>query len=351
MGEKAAVATADERTRTTPAELRAAIGRARRPYRWTVATFLALAAFLPILMAVVLPAVAGSAIGLTERVPAVVEAVAGEPRVDKPDKKVPWSVTVSWTDADGVNRQGSADVSATQPPYQVGEQVDVGVLGDNVTLRPASDAGWMLALFVGFAVVCLVIAFLYWRRARAWVSLPGVVAAGTPDRSVVVGAGRPLRRRPSRHLPLETGLVLPVRGSTDAAVFVLDSAAGPDRRSRMPEDGDELEIWDGERASAVHRPADGSWWVTGVDAGRIDAQARGEHQLSAFAKRLVFVLVPLGAILAALGRWQLRDGRGTTGWTLFAAGFVALVAAFVVMSRDRRRSREQDRELHAFTDA
>lgn len=98
------MATADERTRTTPAELRAAIGRARRPYRWAVTAFVALAFLLPVLIAAFLPAVAGSALGLTDRVPAVVQSVAGEPRADNPDKKVPWSVTVSWTDADGVNR-------------------------------------------------------------------------------------------------------------------------------------------------------------------------------------------------------------------------------------------------------
>lgn len=346
------MALADERTATLT-DLRAAIGRARRPYRWTVAAFIPLAVMLPVLIAVVLPAVAGSAIGLTDRVPAVVQSVDGEPRAD-PDKKATWSVTVSWTDADGTAHRASENVSARQRPYQVGEQVDVGVLGDHVTLRPAGDGVWMLASFLGFAAVCLFIAFLYWRRSRAWVSLPGLVAARGPDRTVVVGAGRPLRRRPSRHLPLEKGLLLPFReeaGGSDLGVFVLDRPAGSARGSRMPEDGDELEIWHGDWASAVHRPADGAWWVTGVDSRGIDGQTGGEPKLSAPAKRLLFVLVPLGAILSAVGRWQLRDGHGTAGWSLLVGGFVLIIAAIVVMSRDRRRRPEKEtRPLHSFSD-
>lgn len=246
-------------------------------------------------------------------------------------------------------------MSATQPPYQVGEQVDVGVLGDDVTLRPASETAWMLAIFVGWAAGCLAVGFFYWRRSRAWGPLPEAVLSGRPHRRIVVGEGRPLRRRPSRRLPLETGLVMPIRTPDPAAgpgaIFVLDRATGSASGSRMPEDGDELEIWDGARASAVHRPADGSWWVTGVDAQDIGIDGRSEHRLSPSAKRIVIPLVLIGALAVATPRFLRGDGMQVLSWSLFAGGFAMLIVAIVVMSRDRRRSREQDRELHSFTDA
>lgn len=338
---------------STSEGLRAAVSRARRPYRWTVAAWFGIAIMLPVLISLFLPAVAADAVGLTERVPGVVQSVTGEPRVDQPDKKVSWTVTVEWTDGQGVTHQAAEDVSAVKAPYRVGEQVEVGAFGDHATLRPASDAVWMLTLFLGFAAVCLVIALVYWRRSRAWSPLPQAVSGGRPDRSAVVGAGRPLRRRPSRYLPLEHGVVLPFResGST-GSVFVLDRAAGNASASRMPQEGDELEIWDGARASAVHRPADGAWWVTGVDARNLDPDAPSEHKLSAGAKRWVIPLVLLGAFAVAAARWLIRDGMGLVGWTLFAAGSGSVIAAIVVMSRDRRRpaGRRREEKLRSFSE-
>ena len=342
------MASADGRTiGSAPQGLRAAIARARRPYRWTVTAWFGIAVMLPVLISLALPAVAADAFGLTERVPAVVQSVTGQPRVDEPDKKVSWSVTVEWTDGQGATHQAAENVSAVKAPYRVGEQVEVGAFGDHATLRPASDAVWMLTVFLGFAAVCLAIAFVYWRRSRAWLPLPQAVSAGRPNRSVVVGEGRPLRRRPSRYLPLEKGVVLPFRGpGSTGSVFALD------RGGRMPQDGDGLEIWDGDRASAVHRPADGAWWVTGVDAGDLDPAAPGEHKLSVGAKRWVIPLVLFGAIVVAVARWLIRDGMGLAAWSLFAAGFASVIAAIVVMSRDRRRSADRRRKdiLHSVTE-
>lgn len=321
-----------------------AIRSAGRGYRRAAVLFVAVVLLIPVLIVLVVPAVAADAVGMTERVPAVVQVVDRQRLRDSSNNRPRWSVTVGWTDADGSARVGSDIVTSAVAPYVVGQRVEIGVYGDDITLKKPGEAWWILALAGAFALIGLVVAVMFWRRSRVWSSLPRLVGVGEPAGLTVVGPGDRIRWRSSRFAPVHRGQVVPVRtGPTDDAdstVVLLDPPAttGP---NRPPAVGDQVDVWSNGRVAAVRRRVDGSWWVTGLDAdGRSVADLTGP----AASRSSVMggsVLVLFGAIVLAGGRFALRQGFVAPGWGLSVLGLAGVVAGIVVLGRGRSRARRR----------
>lgn len=316
--------------------LRAAIRRAGRGYRRVVALVACVVVLVPVLIVALVPAVAADAVGLTERVPVVVQDVDRQHRVpDRPNRKPTWSVTVSWVDAEGARQVASDVVTSGVAPYRVGDRVMAGVYGDHVTLKPPGGAWWIFAVSGAFLLIGMVLAGVFWRRSRAWSSLPGRVGAGEPLGVTVTGAAELLRLRSSRLVPAQRAVAVPVRSdgpADDAVVFLLDGPSG------VPVPGDRLDVWRGGGVGAARRRADGAWWVTARDSDRLGGSGVGAVT-SGPAGVLGVVLVVVGAIGLAGGRWFLRDGVDLVGWSLSAAGLAGVIGGIVVLGRARARAK------------
>lgn len=325
--------------------LSTAIRSAGRGYRRAALLVITVVLLIPVLIVLVVPAVAADAVGLTERVPAVVQVVDRQRTRDSSNKRPRWSVTVRWTDANGTAQVGSDIVTSAAAPYVVGQRVEIGVYGDDVTLKKPGQAWWILAVAAALALVGLVTAVMLWRRSRIWSALPRLVGVVEPQVLTVTGPGDRTRHRSFRFVPAARGQVVPVRGGRlsddESTVFLLDaSSVGP---SRPPTSGDQLDVWRNDRVAAVCRRADGAWWVTGVDA---DGRAAADLAAPAASRSNAvggFVLVLLGAIVLVGGQFALREGFPAPGWALSVLGLAGVVAGIVVLGRGRSRVRRWQR--------
>lgn len=324
--------------------LRAAIRSAGRGYRRVAVWCLAVVVLIPVLIVLVIPTVAADAVGLTERVPAVVQVVDRQRMRDNADRRPRWSVTVSWTDADGARHQGSDIVTSSVAPFQVGQRIEVGVYRDDVTLKPPGQSWWILTLWGAVAVIGLVLAGVFWRRSRAWSAVPGQVGLVAPQVLTVTGSADRWRRRSSLLVPGRRGWLVPVRtpagAGVDSTIFLLD-APTDGGAVRPPAPGDQLDAWRDGPLAAVRRRADGAWWVTSADGEGRDVNASAGPGGPGPSRVGGFVLVLVGAIVLSGGRLVLRLGAVVPGWGLSVLGLAGVIAGIVVLGRGIARARRR----------
>ena len=161
--------------------------RQGRSGRWVAASMVAIAVGFVVLLAIVVPAQFSQAFGLADVRVAVVEGIAtskdqpspGSVRRSGPE----WDVQVRWEGDGGVHR-GSGIARGDNPPYQVGEEVDIATVGDGneVSLRSRVDARGVLAAILGVVAICFAVAGYYWFRSRAWRPLSISVTKTAPKR-------------------------------------------------------------------------------------------------------------------------------------------------------------------------
>ncbi|TKV61462.1 hypothetical protein FDO65_07760 [Nakamurella flava] len=324
--------------------LSSAVRSAGRGYSRAALLFLAVVLLIPVLLVLIVPAVAADAVGLTERIPAVVQVVDRQRLRDSSNKRPRWSVTVSWTGADGSPHEGSDIVTSAAAPYVVGQRVEIGVYGDDITMKKPGEAWWVLALAGAFTLIGLVVAAMFWWRSRAWSSLPRLVGVAEPQRMTVVGPGDRVRLRSSRFAPAHRGQVVPVRTGqpVDAeSTVVMLEAPTAGGSTRPPAVGDQLDVWSNGRVAAVRRRVDGAWWVTGLGADGRSAAALTGPAASRSSVVGGSVLVLFGAIVLAGGRFALRQGFVAPGWGLSVLGLAGVLAGIVVLGRGRSRARRR----------